>query len=55
MFLLQDINGQMNLSGDGSVTLVSDGRFRWERSSDVLRTLRVCVGGCEAGMQACLQ
>lgn len=31
MFLFQDINGKMNLSGDGSVTLMSDGRFRCER------------------------
>lgn len=31
MFLFQDINGKMNLSADGSVTLMSDGRFRCER------------------------
>lgn len=31
MFLVQDINGKTNLSGDGSVTLMSDGRFRCER------------------------
>lgn len=31
MFLFQDINGKMSLSGDGSVTLMSDGRFGCER------------------------
>lgn len=31
MFLFQDINAQMNLSGDGPVTLMSDGRLRCER------------------------
>lgn len=31
MFLFQDINGKMNLSADGSVTLMSDGRLRCER------------------------
>lgn len=29
--LIPDINGRMNLSGDGSVTLMSDGRFGCER------------------------
>lgn len=31
MFSFQDINAKMNLSADGSVTLMSDGRFRCER------------------------
>lgn len=47
MFLFQDINGKMNLSGDGSVTLclMSDVKGAW----GVLRALRVLVGGCKAG------
>lgn len=55
MFLLQDINAHMNLSAHGPVPCMSDGWLDVKGAQDMLRTLRVCVEGCEAGMWACLE